>query len=91
MVVYVGKASNLHQRLQGHFGTGATSTLVQVQNGLVESETCQDRPSAISFMLEHAVIVYRELSGDANVANRDLLELSLVAAFAPPFNVKSER
>jgi hypothetical protein len=42
-------------------------------------------------MLEHAVIVYRELSGDVNVANRDILELSLVAGFAPPFNIKSER
>jgi hypothetical protein len=42
-------------------------------------------------MLGHAVIVYRELSGDVNVANRDLLELSLLAELAPPFNIKSER
>jgi hypothetical protein len=91
IVVYVGKASNLHQRLQGHFSTRTGSTLTQVRNGLVESGVCQNILSAIAFMLEHAVIVYLELSGDTNVANRDLLELSLVANFASPFNIKSER
>lgn len=90
-VAYVGKAANLKQRFQWHFSLAAKNTGAQVQYGLVKAGICQDRQSAVDFMLKHASIVYRELTGDANAANRDLLELSLCARFAAPFNIKSER
>ncbi len=90
-VAYVGKAANLHQRFQGHFGLTKKSTVAQVQFGLVKSGICTDRQSAVDFMLKHATIVYRELSADEHTANRDLLELSLCANFGSPFNIKSER
>ncbi|MEK7469881.1 MAG: hypothetical protein AAB074_21140 [Planctomycetota bacterium] len=64
---------------------------MQVRAGLVKSGFCVDRHLALDFMLQHAVIRYRELTGDEHAANRDLLELSLCARFAPPFNIKSER
>lgn len=90
VVVYVGKATDLQQRIQLHFGLTQKSTTAQVQYGLVKSRICTDRESAVRFMLQHAVIVYRELSGDEHTANSDLLEMSLCARFAPPFNIKSE-
>lgn len=90
-VAYVGKATNLTQRLQWHFGGAGKSTAAQVQYGLVKAGICADRQIAVDFMLKHATIVYRELSGDEHAANRDLLELSMCAKFAPPFNIKSER
>lgn len=90
-VAYVGKASNLYQRFQWHFGLAKKSTVAQVQFGLVKSGVCRDRQHAVNFMLEHATIAFRVLSGDTQAANRDLLELSLCAKLAPPFNIKSER
>jgi hypothetical protein len=91
IVAYVGRASNLNQRLQWHFSGAKKNTAAQVQHGLVNSGICDSLESAIHFMLNHAVIAYRELPGVENTANRDLLELSLCAQFAPPFNIKSER
>ena len=91
LVAYVGKAANLHQRFRWHFGLAKKNTGAQVQYGLVKAGACADRGLAVDRMLRHCVIVYRELSGDENAANRDLLELSLCARFAPPFNIKSER
>lgn len=90
-VAYAGKAANLSQRFQWHFSLAARNTGAQVQYGLVKSGVCEDRQEAVDFMLANATIFYRELSGDENAANRDLLELSLCAKFAPPFNIKSER
>ncbi len=91
VVAYVGKATNLSQRFKLHFSRTERSTVVQVRAGLVKSGFCVDRHLALDFMLQHAVIRYRELTGDEHAANRDLLELSLCARFAPPFNIKSER
>lgn len=91
VAVYVGKASNLSQRFQWHFSLSERNTGAQVQSGLVKCGICKDRPEAVDFMLQHAVIFYREVPGDGHAANRDLLELSLCARFAPPFNIKSER
>ncbi len=91
VVAYVGKAANLHQRFQWHFSAANINTGAQVQYGLVKSGVSPDREAAIRLMLEQAVIVYLELHGDENVANRDLLELKLCARFGPPFNIKAER
>ncbi|MFA6545459.1 MAG: hypothetical protein WCS99_13655 [Limisphaerales bacterium] len=90
-VAYVGKAANLNQRFQWHFSLAEKNTGAQVQFGLVKSGICTDRQSAVDFMLKHATIVYRELSGDEHAANRDVVELSLCAKLASPFNIKSER
>lgn len=91
VAAYVGKASNLAQRIQWHFSLAKRNTGAQVQYGLVNSKICRNRSAAVKFMLEHSIIYYRDLHGDGHVANRDLLELSLCARFAPPFNIKSER
>ncbi len=90
-VAYVGKASNLLQRLQWHFNLAQSTTVAQVQFGLIKSGISRDRHEAVEFMLQHGQIVYREFSGDTHVANRDLIEMSIFAKFAPPFNIKSER
>jgi hypothetical protein len=90
-VAYVGKAARLTQRFFWHFSGAESNTGGQVQYGLYKSGMCETRPDAVAFMLRHAVIAYRTLPGDENAANRDLLELSLCARFAPPFNIKSER
>jgi hypothetical protein len=91
VVAYVGKAANLHQRFQWHFSLARRNTGAQVQYGLLKSGVCPSRSAAVEFMLLNAIIIYRTLPGDEHTANRDLLELSLCARFAPPFNIKSER
>ena len=90
-MAYVGKATNLTQRLQWHFSAANKSTAARVQYGLIKAVICADRQIAVDFMLKHATIVYRELSADEHTGNRDLLELSLCAKFGSPFNIKSER
>lgn len=91
LVAYVGKASNLLQRLRWHFNLAKSTTVAQVQFGLIKSGLSQGRNEAVKFMVQHGRVVYREFSGDTHVVNRDLLEMSLIAQFAPPFNIKSER
>lgn len=61
-----------------------------MQYGLVKCGKCQDRPAAVTFMLDHASLAYCVLDGDENVANRDILEVALCALFRAPFNIKSE-
>lgn len=90
MVVYIGRSANLLDRVQGHFGAGEKSTLTQVRNGLVNSGVCKGREGAVDYMLEHATLAYILLPGDENVANRDIVEVSLWGKYMTPFNIKSE-
>ena len=90
-VVYVGRTSNLLQRWQGHLSRGERKDGGQVKFGLVDCGLYSDPDSALRALRAHARILYVTLPGPANCANRDLLEMSLCARFAPPFNIKSER
>jgi hypothetical protein len=91
-VVYVGRTSNLAQRLRGHLSRGERKDGGQVKFGLVDCGLHRDDPdSALRALRTHARIYFVVLSGPENCANRDLLEMSLCARFAPPFNIKSER
>ena len=90
MVVYIGSSADLLGRIQGHFGAGEKSTLTQVRNGLVNSGVCDTTENAVKYMLTHATLVYTMLPGDVNVANRDIIEVSLWGKYMTPFNIKSE-
>ena len=89
-VSYVGRASNLLTRVQWHFYLHEKSTTSQMRKGLVNCGLCKDGEAAISLILDHATIAWHVLDGDANVANRDIIEVSLWGKFMPPFNIKSE-
>jgi len=81
-VVYFGRTSNLLQRWRGHFSRG--------KFGLVDCGLYHDVETALRALRANARILYFVLDGPANCANRDVLEMSLCARFAPPFNIKSE-
>ena len=89
-VCYVGRATNLLKRIQWHFNLHEGSTTSQMRKGLVNCGLCRDGEAAISLILDHATIAWNVLDGDANVANRDIIEISLWGKFMPPFNIKSE-
>jgi hypothetical protein len=90
-VVYVGRTSNLLQRWRGHFSRGERKDGGQVKFGLVDCGLYADPDSALRAVRANARILYVVLPGPANCANRDVLEMSLCARYAPPFNIKSER
>lgn len=91
-VVYVGRTTNLAQRWRGHLSRGERKDGGQVKYGLVDCGLHPDDPdSALRALRTHARIYFVVMSGPENCANRDLLEMSLCARFAPPFNIKSER
>lgn len=89
--MYIGRTSNLSQRWRGHFTPGKRKDGGQVKYGLIDSEVEPDIHSALRALRENARIVYPVLPGPENCANRDVLEVSLIARFGPPFNIKSER
>lgn len=90
-VVYVGRTSNLAARWRGHLSRGERKDGGQVKYGLIDSKVCEDLDDALRQLRHHARIIYTVLPGGEHCANRDILELSLCARFAPPFNIKSER
>ncbi len=90
-VVYVGKTGNLHWRWRGHLGHGQRKDGGQVKFGLVDCQVAPDLEFALEQLRENARIIYTVLDGPDQCANRDVLEMSLCARFAPPFNIKSER
>jgi hypothetical protein len=90
-VAYVGRTTNLCQRWSGHLCNGERKDGGQVKFGLVDCGLHADETTALQILREHARIVYTVLDGPEQCANRDLLELSLCARFAPAFNIKSER
>ena len=100
-VLYVGKTSNLSRRLPLHFRESAKSGN-QVIRGM-----CEVKRSTFSkqrdWLLKNCTLYFNKLqfdeetgdgyfrSTESRAADRDLLELSLIAKFAPPFNIKAER
>jgi hypothetical protein len=90
-VVYIGRTSNLAQRWRGHLSRGERKDGGQVKFGLMDCGLHLDLDEALRSLRTHAHIVYTVLPGPENCANRDVLEMSLCARFAPPFNIKSER
>jgi len=90
-VVYFGRTSNLLQRWRGHLSRGERKDGGQVKFGLVDCGLYDNPDAALHDLRAHARIMYVVLPGPANCANRDVLEMSLCARFAPPFNIKSER
>jgi hypothetical protein len=109
LVVYVGKAVNLHGRIKGHLSVDPKATTNQVLRGLVgKPHTAVDSPAlekAKKHLAGHGTVHYFEHChadeakdhaklddvGECLVAERDLLELKLIARYAPPFNLKAER
>jgi hypothetical protein len=90
-VVYFGRTSNLLQRWRGHLSSGERKDGGQVKFGLVDCGLYDNPDAALHALRAHARIMYVVLPGPANCANRDVLEMSSCARFAPPFNIKSER
>jgi hypothetical protein len=90
-IVYVGRTTNLRQRWRGHFCQGQRKDGGQVKYGMLDCGVAIDCTSALRDLRQHARIIYTVLTGPEQCANRDILELSLCARFAPPFNIKSER
>lgn len=90
-IVYAGRTSNLRQRWRGHFCRGERKDGGQVKYGMLDCRVADDIDSALRELRQHARIIYTVLDGPKHCANRDLLEMSLCAKFAPPFNIKSER
>lgn len=90
-VVYVGRTSNLLQRWRGHFSRGERKDGGQVKFGLVDCGLHPDPDSALRALRANARILYVVLPGPANCANRDVLEMSLCARYAPPFNLTHAR
>jgi len=109
LVIYVGKASNLHGRLKGHMSVNPEATTNQVLRGLVgKAKPAVDKAAleeALEHLRKHGSIYYREHfhrdevifpaslhdAGKSLVADRDLLEIMLIAKYASPFNIKAER
>ena len=109
LVIYVGKASNLHGRFKSHLSVNPEATTNQVLRGLVgKAKADIDKDAlevALEHLREHGTIYYREHyhkdelitpdplhgAGKSLVADRDLLEIMLIARYAPPFNLKAER
>lgn len=90
-VVYVGRTTNFCQRWRGHLTLGKRKDGGQVKHGLVDCGLHAEETTALRALREHARLVYTVLSGPQQCANRDVLEMSLCARFAPAFNIKSER
>jgi len=90
-VAYVGRSSNLLNRLQWHFQGSEQSTAAQVRKALIKCGYVGGVNDAVDFMIQHGRIVYRCMPGDENVANRDIIEVALWAGYRCPFNIKSER
>ena len=90
-IVYVGRTSDLEDRWRGHFSRGERKNGGQVKFGLMDCGLHSDPDEALRILRAHARIIYTVLPGIENCANRDLLEMSLCARFAPPFNIKAER
>ena len=109
LVIYVGKASNLHGRMKGHLSVNLESTTNQVLRGLSGKRkadlTAKELTASREKLLKNGKIFFfehyhkdeledhdrREDVGESLVAERDLLELKLIAKYAPPFNLKAER
>jgi hypothetical protein len=89
-VAYVGRTIKLRSRLKQHFHATKTTTSAQVRESLRRSMEFS-RNVAIDFMIRKATIAYLAMPGDANVANRDIIEVALWAKYRTPFNIKSER
>jgi hypothetical protein len=87
---YVGRSSNLRNRLPLHFHNSKNTTAAQVRKAVEECHGLNSR-AAVNFMLDHAMVYYCPMPGKRNVANRDIIEVALWAKFRTPFNIKSER
>jgi hypothetical protein len=90
-VAYVGRTTDLKRRLRFHLSRGKKKDGGQVKFGVMNCGLFQQQDDALQKLREHARIIYTILSGRDHCANRDVLEISLCARFAPPFNIKSER
>ena len=91
VIVYIGRTSNLGQRLAAHLRYGERQASGQVKYGLIDSGVCKDQLSALAFIRQHGRVVFRILDKPEQTANRDIVELCLCARYHPPFNIKAER
>jgi hypothetical protein len=97
-VAYVGRSHKLRRRLRLHFTTARKTsrrpvTVAQVRDRLRDSGLAGTVKQAVDLMRGRATIVFysSELSGVNGVANRDVVETSLIGKYMPPFNIKAER
>ncbi len=96
-VVYVGRTHKLRRRLRLHFTKARKTsrrpvTVAQVRDRLRDCGLAGTVEEAVELMREHTTIVFysNELSGVHGVANRDVVETSLIGKHMPPFNIKAE-
>jgi hypothetical protein len=108
LVVYVGKAANLHGRVKAHLSTNVRATTNPVLRGLIgkphPNVTTAGVEESRRNLVQHGMVFYFEHShpdeksnpafiddvGESFVVERDLLEIKLIAKYAPPFNLKAE-
>ncbi len=90
-VVYIGRTSKLKQRFRAHLSLGNRIASAQVKHGLVDCGLFSNQKKALSYLRRKGLIMYHELPGEKNCANRDVIEVSLCSSFKPPFNIKAER
>ena len=110
VILYVGKAANLRDRLKNHLNLRNDSTTSQMLKGLASQAVHHGEErnvqTALTHLRERAQIIYYELGhedeaesdsrenddvGESFTSDRDLLEIKLIAKYAPPFNIKAER
>lgn len=90
-VVYGGKTTDLKRRIRLHLSRGEEKDGGQVKFGLMNCDLHETQDEALRALREHGQVIYTILDGRDHAANRDVLEITLCAKFAPPFNIKSER
>lgn len=87
-VLYVGKTTNLYNRLQLHLRK--TKTATQVLYGMEKIFKTEYEHVKI-MLLQSGLFYYMSLPGDVNCVNRDMIELGLCVKYRSPINIKSER
>lgn len=90
-VLYAGKTTDLKRRVRLHLSRGKVKDGGQVKFGLMKCGLYRLEDDALRAMRGHGRIVYTELAGRDHAVNRDVLELTICALCASPFNIKSER
>jgi hypothetical protein len=58
---------------------------------IIDSGICIEQEDALELLKRQGRIIYHPLSGPEHCANRDIIEVSLIARLRPPLNIKSER
>lgn len=88
IVLYVGRTTNLLNRLQMHLRKTRTATQVLYGMKKIFGKSFQE---AKDMLISSGVFYYLPVPGEINCVNRDLIELWLCVKYRSPINIKSER